>query len=54
MKQHNTVPGNQVAVHVFVREENSCCHVIQQLEEKKVYVMFNSIQQCIQHIFPLG
>lgn len=28
MKQHYTVPGNQVAVHVFVREENGCCNVI--------------------------
>lgn len=52
MKQHNTVPRNQVAVHVFVREENGCCHVIQQLQEKKINVMFKSTQQCMRHIFP--
>lgn len=45
MKQHNTVPGNQVAVHVFFREENGRCNVIQQLQEKEISVTFKSTQQ---------
>lgn len=39
MKQHHPIPGNQVAVHVFVREENGRRNVIQQLQEKKINVV---------------
>lgn len=35
MKQHNTIPGNQVAVYIFVREEDGRRNVIQQLQKKK-------------------
>lgn len=44
MKQHHPIPGNQVAVHIFVREENGCRNVIQQLQEKKINVKSNSIK----------
>lgn len=54
MKQHNTVPGNQVAVHVFVREENGCCNVIQQLQEKEINVMLESTQQWLRHSITSG
>lgn len=36
MKQHHTVPGNQVAVHILVGEKNGRRNVIQQLQEKEV------------------
>lgn len=39
MKQHHPIPGNQVAVHVFVREENGRRNVIQQLQEKNINVV---------------
>lgn len=51
VKKHHTVPRNQVAVDIFVREVNCCCDIIQELEGgnnvkfsyvKKSYVIISS------------
>lgn len=49
MKQHNTVPRNQVAVHILVGEVNCCCDVIQELQEYENNVMLSHIKKLNNH-----
>lgn len=43
VEQHNTIPRNQVAVDVFVREVNCCCDIVQKLEENQSNLNFSTL-----------
>lgn len=49
VKQHNTVPWNQVAVDILVWEVNCCCDIIQELKEKENNVKFSSVKKLCNH-----